>query len=99
MVQGTPTARDRSTFRNFVRDCPDYDVRLTEHAREQMAKRRIELPQIERVLRTGSLTMVEPDIRTGQNKHRVEGRDQAERDLTVVVALGPGCQVTVITAF
>ncbi len=93
-----PTNRDRSTFGNFFRDFPDYDVRLTRHARDRMAERRIRLPQLERVLRTGSLTEVERDIRTGRDKYRVTGRDADGRDLHVVVTLGPGGRVTVVTA-
>ena len=34
-----------------------------------MAERGIQAAQIERVLRTGSLTEVEPEIRTGQDKY------------------------------
>ena len=98
MAARGPTARDRSAFGKFFRDFPDYDVRLTKHARDRMAERRIRLPQIERVLRTGSLTEVERDIRTGRDKYRVAGRDADGRDLQVVVALGPGGRVTVVTA-
>lgn len=99
MATRGPTNRDRSTFAGFFRDFPDYKIRLTNHAREQMAKRGIEAAQIERVLRTGSLTAVEPDIRTGRDRYRVEGRDRDRRDLTVVIALGPRDRVTVVTAF
>lgn len=99
MATRGPTDRDRSTFGRFFRDFPDYGVRFTNHAREQMAERGIEAAQIERVLRTGSLAAVEPDIRTGQDRYRVEGRDRDGRDLTVVVALAPRDRVTVITAF
>ena len=37
-------------------------------------------------------------MRTGQDKYRVAGRDPDGRDLEVVVTLGPGPRVTVITA-
>ena len=47
---------------------------------------------------TGSLVHVEPGIRTGLDKYRVAGRDADGRDLEVVVTLGPGPRVTVITA-
>ena len=93
-----PTGRDRSGFREFFRTTPDYSVRLTRHARERMAQRRIRLPQIRRVLKTGSVREVERDIRTGQDKYRVAGRDADGRDLEVVVVLGPGRRVTVVTA-
>ena len=63
-----------------------------------MAERGIQAAQIERVLRTGSLTEVEPEIRTGQDKYTVAGRGADGRDLKVVVTPGPG-RVTVITAF
>lgn len=63
-----------------------------------MAQRRIRLPQIRRVLKIGSVTEVERDIRTGQDKYRVAGRDADGRDLEVVVVLGPGRRVTVVTA-
>ena len=63
-----------------------------------MAERRIRLPQIKRVLRTGTLREVELDIRTGREKYRVAGRDADARELEVVVTLGPGGRVTVITA-
>ena len=62
MVQGTPTDRDRSTFGKFFHDFPDYDVRYTKHAREKMAERGIQAAQIERALRTGSLTEVAPGL-------------------------------------
>ena len=62
-----------------------------------MAERRIELAQIERVLRTGPLIEVVRDLGTGQDKYRVAGRDADGRDLEVVVTLDPG-RVTVITA-
>ena len=93
-----PTNRDRSTFAKFFRDSPDFDVRLTKHARDRMAERRIRLPQIERVLRTGRLTEVERDIRSGRDKYRVAGRDADGRALEVVVSLGPAGRVTVVTA-
>ena len=65
MVQGTPTDRDRSTFGKFFHDFPDYDVRYTKHAREKMAERGIQAAQIERALRTGSLTEVAPGLGEG----------------------------------
>lgn len=98
MVVPTPTPQGLAKFAAFFRRFPDYSVRLTKHARDRMAQRRIQLPQIRRVLRTGSLREIEPDMRTGQDKYRVAGRDPDGRDLEVVVTLGPGPRVTVITA-
>ena len=49
---------------------------------------------------TGALVHVEPDIRTGQDKYRVAGRDADGRGLEVVAGLdetGPG-RVVIITA-
>lgn len=98
MVGRGPTGRDLAAFRNFFRDFPDYGVRLTRHARERMAQRRIRLPQIKQALETGWIREVERDIGTGQDKFRVAGRDADGRELEVVVALGPGRRVTVVTA-
>ena len=94
-----PTNRDRSTFDKFFREFPDYDVRYTKHARERMAEREISAAQIDRVLQSGSLTEVDRDIRSGQEKYRVEGYDVDEQRIVVVVTLGPGRRVTVVTAF
>ena len=94
-----PTPGDLATFRNFFRNYADYDIGLMRHARQQMQRRRITLPQIRRVLDTGTLTDVESDIRTVQDKYRVAGRDADGRDLEVVVTLGPRRRVKVVTAF
>ena len=98
MAERAPAGGDLSAFRNFFRDFPDYGVRLTAHARERMAQRRIRLPQIRQVLRAGRVREVGRDIRTGQDKFRVAGRDADGRELEIVVALGPGDRVTVVTA-
>lgn len=85
MAARGPSDRDMSSFRNYFRDFPDYNIRLTNHARQRMEQREIRLPQIRRILGTGTVREVERDIRTG-------------RDLQVVVTLGPGRRVTVVTA-
>lgn len=89
-----------SQYRNFFRDFPSFNIRLTRHARVRMQERDIRLPQIRTVLKTGSLVHVEPDIRSGLDKYRVAGRDSDGRRLEVVANLdqtGPG-RVIVITA-
>ena len=98
MAARGPSDRDISSFRNFFRDFPDYNIRLTNHARQRMGQREIRLPQIRRILGTGTVREVERDIRTGRDKYRVAGRDADGRDLQLVVTLGPGRRVTVVTA-
>ncbi len=85
-------------FNNFLRDFPDFGIRLTQHARDRMRDRNIELPQIRTVLKSGSVRLVERDIRTGLDKYRVAGRDADGRNLEVVVNLDEtekGCIVVV----
>ena len=89
-----------SQYRIFFRDFPNFNIRLTRHARIRMQERDIRLPQIRTVLMTGSLVHVEPDIRTGLDKYRVAGSDADGRRLEVVASLeetGPG-HVVIITA-
>lgn len=94
-----PTPRDLAAFRNFFRRFPNYNISLTRHARQRMQQRGITLPHINRVLGAGALTDVAPDIKSGQDKYRVAGFDADGRFLEVVVTLGPGRRVTVVTAF
>ncbi|MDE0391366.1 MAG: DUF4258 domain-containing protein [Rhodospirillales bacterium] len=89
-----------SQYRNFFRDFPNFNIRLTRHARIRMKERDIRLPQVRTILMTGSLVHVEPDIRTGLDKYRVAGSDADGRQLEVVASLdetGSG-RVVVITA-
>ena len=89
-----------SHYRNFFRDFPNFNIRLTRHARIRMQERDIRLPQVRTVLVTGSLVHVEPDIRRGLDTYRVAGRDADGRHLEVVASLdetGPG-RVVIITA-
>ncbi len=100
MARKLPTNRNKR-FLEFVRNKPDFSVHITEHAKERMAERRIELPAIRYVLRHGKPVRVETDIRSGLEKHRITGRDPDGRLLEVVVNLEETDQgrVTVITAF
>ena len=89
----------RANFNTFLRDFPNFSIRRTQHARERMRERGIDLLQVRTVLARGSVQMVEPDIRTGNDKYRVAGRDADGRTLEVVVDLdetGEG-QVALIT--
>lgn len=52
-----------------------------------MRERGIRLPQIRSVLRSGTVVRVEQDIRTGEDKYRIAGRDTNERNLEIVVVL------------
>ena len=99
MAASTPPGKFRSYYAKFFRDFPNFGIRLTRHARDQMEERGIRLPQIRTVLMTGALVHVEPDIRTGLDKYRVAGGDADGRRLEVVANLdesGPG-RVIVIT--
>lgn len=89
----------RAYFNTFFRNFPNFSIRRTQHARERMRERGIDLLQVRTVLARGSVQMVEPDIRTGDDKYRVVGRDADGRTLEVVVNLdetGEG-QVDLIT--
>ncbi len=87
MAASTPPNRFTTNFRNFFREFPDFGIRLTRHARERMQERDIHLPQIRSVLRSGTVVQVEQDIRTGEDKYRVAGRDTDERNLEIVAVL------------
>ena len=87
MKEKTPPARFRAYFNSFFRKFPDFSIRLTRHARNRMQERDIRLPQIRSVLKSGSVSQVEQDIRTGDDKYRVVGRDRDGRMLEVVVNL------------
>ena len=93
-----PTNQDLSTYKKFVDDPRDFDFKLTRHAHERMQERQINLPQVRRVLKTGTLVQVETDIRSGRGKFRIAGRDFDGLELEIVVNLGPGRKVTLITA-
>ena len=100
MGESTPSHKYISYYKKFFRDFPGFHIRLTNHARKRMRERDIQLPQIRAVLMAGSLTHVEPDIRTGLDKYRVTGRDADGRGMEVVANLdetGPG-RVVIITA-
>lgn len=100
MVASTASHKYRSYYKKFIREFPGFSVKLTRHARNRMQERNIRLPQIRTVLMTGALAHVESDIRTGQDKYRVSGRDADGRSLEVVASLdetGSG-RVTIITA-
>lgn len=45
------------------------------------------MPQIRSVLRNGTVVQVEQDIRTGEDKYRVAGRDTDKRNLEIVAVL------------
>ena len=87
MAASTPPNRFTADFRNLFREFPDFGIRLTRHARERMQERGIRLPQIRSVLRSGTVVQVEQDIRTGEDKYRVAGRDTDERNLEIVAVL------------
>ena len=52
-----------------------------------MQERGIHLSQIRSVLRSGTVVQVEQDIRTGEDKYRVAGRDSDQRSLEIVAVL------------
>lgn len=87
MAAERPPNRFTIHFRNFFREFPDFSIRLTHHVRERMQERSIHLPQIRSVLRSGSVIQVEQDIRSGEDKCRVAGRDADGRNLEVVAIL------------
>ena len=98
MAANQPPDNHRAYFNNFLRGFSGFDIRLTPHARDRMRDRNVELPQIRTVLKSGSVRLVERDIRTGLDKYRVAGRDADGRNLEVVVNLdetGKGCIVVV----
>ena len=100
MATSTPPNKYQANYRSFFRDFPNFNIKLTQHARNRMKERDIQLPQIRTVLMTGSVVQVESDIRTGLDKHRVSGRDADGRGLEVVANLnegGPG-RVVIVTA-
>ena len=92
-----PTNKDLSRYKGFVGAPEDFDFRFSRHSRERMRERQISLPQIHRVLKTGTLVQVEIDIRSGRRKFRIAGRDLDGRSLEIVVNLGPRRKVKVIT--
>ena len=71
----------------FFHEFPRFDIWITQHARERMREREIDLLQVRTVLRSGAVQLVEPDIKTGDDKYRVVGRDADGRTLEVVVNL------------
>lgn len=86
-------------YKKFFRDFPDFSVVRTQHALDRMKTHGVQLPQIRTVLRTGSVLLVESDIRTGLDKYRVSGHDADGRALEVVANLdetNPG-RVVIIT--
>lgn len=87
MAANRPPNSLTSYFRNFFREFPDFSIRLTQHARERMRERGIHLPQIRSVLRSGTVDRVEQDIRTGDDKYTVAGRDADKRKLEIVAVL------------
>lgn len=87
MAANRPPNRFTAYFRNFFSEFPDFSIRLTRHARERMQERGIQLPQIRSVLRSGTVVVVEQDIRTGEDNYRVTGRDTDGRNLEVVAIL------------
>ena len=70
-----------------MRDFPDFNIRPTRHAYQRMAEHAVASTHIRRVLRSGSLVRVEPDIVTGLDKYRLAGRDADGRALEIVVNL------------
>ncbi|MDE0716353.1 MAG: DUF4258 domain-containing protein [Rhodospirillaceae bacterium] len=87
MAASTPPNRFTAYFKEFFREFPDFSIQLTQHARERMRERGINLPQIQSVLRSGKVVQVEQDIRTGEDKYTVAGRDADERNLEIVAVL------------
>ncbi len=87
MTTSTPANNQQAYYRSFIRNFPNFTVRLTRHARTRMEERDIRLPQIRSVLMTGSLVHAELDIRSGLEKYRVTGRDADGRGLEVVANL------------
>ena len=87
MAANIPPSRFRSYFNKFFEEFPDFGIRLTHHARERMQERGIHLPQIRSVLKSGTVVQVEQDIRTGEDKYRVAGRDTDERNMEIVAVL------------
>ncbi len=103
MSYGIPPERFRAYLNNFFREFPAFRIQLTRHARDRMRERDIGLAQIRSVLRRGSLSRVEQDIRTGRDKYRMAGRDADGRMLEIVVDLiedgnGTVVVITVIDA-
>ena len=88
--KGYSVAIGIATYRKFLREYPNFGIRLTKHARDRMKERGIRLPQIRTVLTTGSILRVEPDIRSGLDKYRVAGPDADGRSLHVVANLDEG---------
>ena len=55
MPKNTSLIDARSNLNTFFRDFPDFGIRITQHARERMRERGIELPQIRTVLKSGAV--------------------------------------------
>ena len=87
MPASMPPSRFRAKFKAFLRKYPDFGIQSTQHSRQRMRKWKIHLPQIRSILRSGAVSQVELDIRTGLDKYRVVGRDPDGRMLEVVVNL------------
>lgn len=83
----TPPPDYVARYKKFMRDFPDFNIRPTRHAYQRMAEHDVTSTHIRRVLRSGSLVRVEPDINTGLDKYRVAGRDADRRALEIVVNL------------
>ena len=99
MATSTPPNKYQAYYKKFFRDFPNFDVVRTQHALDRMKQYGVQLPQIRTVLRTGSVLLVESDIRTGLDKYRVSGHDADGRSLHVVANLdetGPG-RVVIVT--
>ncbi len=90
-----------SLYRNFFRNFPEYDIRLTRHADSRRNERGFgfTLPVLRAVLRRGRIIRVEFDSGTGDERFVVAGRDVDGLRMELVVALDrtmDGC-VHVIT--
>ena len=92
--------RDIAAYRNFFRNFQNFGIEITTHAKQRMQQHGVTLTDLRRVFRPlpGTLLRVESDIRTGDDKYRVEGSDIDNRRFEVVVVLdatGDGCVVVV----
>ena len=71
----------RPYLNKFFHEFPRFDIWITQHARERMREREIDLLQVRTVLRSGAVQLVEPDIKTGDDKYRVVGPRRGWTDL------------------
>lgn len=93
-----PLTRDITNYRNFFSNFNNFDIELTDHAKQRMQQHGVTLADLRRVLRRGTVLRVEPEIRTGDDKYRVAGTDVDNRPIEVVVVLettGDGSVVVV----